>query len=133
MSPIELSLTAKNMQKKPIQGISDFIVNSRLEQIIDCHKRLKVQYEASEQQIVINQANNEIAKHFIAYVDEKKARSTKPSASDLDEKYFSEIANAFEVSTSSDANLSVIFLSTNYQSRLAVRSGKKVPTKELVW
>ena len=87
---------------------ANLIIASRLEQIIDCHKGLKVQYEASEQQIVINQANNKIAKHFSAYVDEKKSRSTKPSASDLDEKYLSEIANAFEVSTSSDANLWVI-------------------------
>jgi hypothetical protein len=91
---------------------TDLIIASRLEQIIECHNGLKVQYQASEQQISINQANNEIAKHFSAYEDEKKdkkARSTKPLASDLDEKYCSEITHALEVSTSSDADLLVIY------------------------
>lgn len=86
------------------------IISSRLEQIIECHNDLKVQYQASEQQLSINQANNEIAKHFSAYEDEKKEKNaTKPLASDLDEKYYSEITNALEVSTSTDADLLVIF------------------------
>jgi hypothetical protein len=109
-----LSINQCEMMLQIFKRNTDLIIASRLEQIIECHNGLKVQYEASEQQIVINQANNEIAKHFSAFVDGKKVRSTKPSASDLDEKYFNEIANAFEVSTSRDANLSVIFLCTNY-------------------
>ena len=109
-SLFNLSISQCEIMLQIFKRNTDLIIASRLEQIIECHNVLKVQYQASQQQLLINQANNEIAKHFSAHEDEKNATSTKPPASDLNEKYYREITNALEISTSSDADLLVIFL-----------------------